>query len=327
MLKNKKLVKTEAVEKQLIAQMTEALSSIYSNKSSDEYKSHGDIRKSSMYPQIEKMVADLKTLKKFPQTDASDIKTLFDTLHRPVFSKMVVEYMNEPNEKNTVFTTVYTVGYRVLISELARIFSSTVATEKGIEYKPTKESKNENMLPFIRSFNVSLEKRINEYIADINKKTITQQEGVMNVVTGIGNFVVSKGKKLIIDIMLPTIKAGIKCVNPITLINTILTSSYEKKVAKYNDVAALYEATKQAYDEYLRIPDNQRNKKVETKYVKNIEKYEIKMKNINAALQHYDSRANTDVEDNINNMPKNITSSTTSDDSDDTSTSDSGFDF
>ena len=158
---NKNKTTNQATEQTMVAMIMDALKSIYANRSSDEYKSHGDITLTSEYKSAEKMVGDLATIHGYPKTAVGDLKTLFLTLHRPIWKNMVSEYINEPNERNSVFTAVYTVGYRVLIGELSRVYSSTVATAKGISYKPDKVSKQNDMTSFIRSFNASLEERIN----------------------------------------------------------------------------------------------------------------------------------------------------------------------
>lgn len=323
MNKNKK-INSEAVEKQMIDQMMGLLKHIYSNKSSDEYKSHGDITKVSEYSSIEKMVTDLSILKGFSKVDATDMKNLFNTLHRPIFSKLVTEYINEPNERNTIFTAVYTVGYRVLVGELARIYSCTNATDKGIVYKPNKISKRETMIPFIRAYNVSLEKRIDDYIRSTFIKTTRQggdvaalhgknqpvQEGVSNVVLKGMHFGYKHGKYFVDKFILDGIKSffsGIKKLNPLTMVNTALTASYNRKISKFEAVSKMYIATKEAYSEYLKIPDSQRNKKIESNYLKNIDKYNIKMQNLWATIQHYDQRAEVEAEPDYDN-------STTTDD-------------
>lgn len=73
-----------------LANIMKILGEIYSNKSSDEFKCKGDIRKVRMYKEIEKQIANLSTLKKFPKTDAQDIKTMFLTLHRPIFPQGLI---------------------------------------------------------------------------------------------------------------------------------------------------------------------------------------------------------------------------------------------
>lgn len=319
-----------AVENQMISTMLSMLKNIYSNRSSDEYKSHGDITKSSEYSTIEKMVSDLSTLKKFSKTEASDLKSLFNTLHRPVFKKMVTEYINEPNDRNTIFTAVYTVGFRVLVGELSRIFSSTVATDNGIEYKPDKVSKKNNMNKLIRYINNDIEKRIDAYIKTNKNTSVPMDEATANVVQeGVGTAIktgvmfVGKAIPKVLGFVSNTFSAA-KELNPVSFINAILSHHYDKKVQKFEDVAALYEATKEAYEEYMKIPQAQRSKKIESKYVKNMEKYNIKMNNIYATIKHYDQRSIEEAPDE----PADSSSSTSTKPSDSSNdNNDSDFDF
>ena len=53
----KSKISTNAAEEQMIQLALSSLKEIYANKSSDEYKSHGDITRSSEYKSIEKMIA------------------------------------------------------------------------------------------------------------------------------------------------------------------------------------------------------------------------------------------------------------------------------
>lgn len=321
--------KTGEKETAIMEHMSSALAEIYKNKSADEYKMHGDITQSSEYDTIEKMISDLKILKGFSKSEADDIKMLFLTLHRPVFKKMVTEYIASPNERNTTFTTVYTVGYRLLVGELSRIFSSTEATDKGISYKPDKVSRKENAKWLIRHFNGSLEQEIDKYVRSHLKEQKAVQEAVIDIGDALGS-VMSIGATVFEVIGL--IFKGAREMNPISLINAMLTRAYDNKVKKFEDVSAMYYATKEAYDEYMRIPAAQRKEKIESKYMKNIDKYNIKMQNLAAQIEHYDQRAKEEVNDYKPSRSKpTATAATTKttpkpDASDDTNTGDSGSD-
>lgn len=328
---NSKKIDAKAVEYQLVTTMAHMLKDIYSNKSSDEYKSHGDITASSEYVTIERMVADLSTLKKFPKPWVTDIKNLFNTLHRPVFKKMVTEYISEPNDRNTIFTAMYTVGFRVLVGELSRIYSSTEATDKGIEYKPDKVSKKNTMTKFIAVFNSSLEQKIDSYIKSAAKDAETEpvQEGVIEAIGS-----VAKGVIKSIPTVLGTIESLFKTaveLNPVSLINSILSTSYNKKVEKFEEVAAMYQATKEAYEEYMKIPEAQRKQKIESRYQKNLEKYNIKMNNLKAALDHYDQRSIEDAkqrdEQESDKTKTNSSKPNSSNDNNTSSDDDGGFSF
>jgi hypothetical protein len=330
MILRKKNVSNEATESALIAVMMKSLASIYSNKSSDEYKSAGDITKTSEYKTTERLVSDLKTIKKFSKTDANDMNTLFLTLHRPVWKSMVASYIHEPNEKNSLFTAVYTVGYRVLIGELSRIYSSTEATGKGIAYKPDKISRRQNMVPFIRSYNASIESKLNTYLKSTAHLAKSYTEGViefMDKVTDITKKVYPALSKLISNVWSADKWAG-----------AVLNHHYDEAVSKYREIAAMYIETKNAYEAYVRIPEAQQSEKVKSKYMKLLKKYEIKMNNAKAAIDHYDSRALEEAKDEAQDFLSNpITAVDSSDDKsssdqddkkdDDSSDSKDAFDF
>lgn len=329
----KKLVtKSAAAETAMMDHMNSSLAGIYKNKSADEYKMHGDITKSPEYSTIERMVSDLKILKGFSKSEADDIKMLFLTLHRPIFKKMVTEYIASPNERNQTFTTVFTVGYRLLVGELSRIFASTEATDKGIAYKPDKISRKENAKWLVRHFNKSLEQKIDNYIRSHSKEIKNVQEALVEISDGFG--AVTEAIATVFDVI-NLLFSGAKELNPIALINALLSRSYDNKIKKFEEVAAMYNATKEAYAEYMKIPASQRKEKIESKYMKNIDKYNIKMQNLAAQIEHYDSRAKEEVKDAATSSPKKSSNEKSSSDKpkkDTTNTptnggNDDGFDF
>lgn len=308
-------------EANMINYMEAALSDIYGNKSSDEYKMHGDITKSSEYKTIERMVSDLRILKGFSKSDADDLKMLFLTLHRPIFAKMVTEYIAKPNERNTTFTTVYTVGYRLLIGELSRIYASTEATDKGIVYQPGKIIRKDSSKKLIKHFNESLDKKIDIYIRETSnaKKSNVKQEAAIDINLGRLGDVVSDIAATVGSVVNMFFSAA-KELNPISLTNALLSRSYNKKVESFDDVSKMYEAAKEAYDEYLKIPEAQRDARVESNYANLIDKYNIKMQNLKAKIDHFDSRAEEDAKDDAEkttSKPKN----------DDAPKDTGGFDF
>ena len=326
------VTKSAATETAMMEHMNSSLAGIYKNKSGDEYKMHGDITKSPEYSTIERMVSDLKILKGFSKAEADDIKMLFLTLHRPVFKKMVTEYVASPNERNQTFTTVFTVGYRLLVGELSRIFASTEATDKGIAYKPDKISRKENAKWLVRHFNKSLEQKIDNYIRSHSKETKNVQEALVEISDGFG--AVSEAIATVFDVI-NLLFAGARELNPIALINALLTRSYDNKIKKFEEVAAMYNATKEAYAEYMKIPASQRKEKIESKYMKNIDKYNIKMQNLAAQIEHYDSRAKEEVNDAAVSSPKKSSNEKSSSDKPKKDTADKpsdggndgGFDF
>lgn len=297
--------KSSETETAMMEHMNQTLVEIYKNKSADEYKMKGDITASSEYSTIERMVSDLKILKGFSSSEADDIKMLFLTLHRPVFKKMVSEYLVSPNERNQTFTTVFTVGYRLLVGELSRIFASTEATDKGIAYKPDKVSRKENAKWLIKHFNKSLEQKIDTYIRSHGNKQKSLQEAVVEISDGFG--MVADIVATVFDVI-GLVFSGAKELNPISFINALLTRSYDNKVKKFEEVSAMYNATKEAYDEYMKIPKAQRKEKIESKYMKNIDKYNIKMQNLAAQIEHYDSRAKEEVKDIKASKPRKSSS-------------------
>lgn len=372
--------KNEKSKKQLDSAMlaiNSMLNDIYSNKSSDEYKMKGDITKSPSYKKIEEMIADLKTLKNYNQKDADDIAKMFNTLHRPVFKTMVKEYIMEHNDKNTLFTATFTVGYRLLVGELTRIFAATEATDKGIVYKPNKVSRQSDATRMIKIYNDNLESILNKYVQDMkkypeespvneaylsmviasvfqetadedpdqsDKSTVepvkeaddtdidavdadgdsdTVQEAAAAAVAGAvagaapaGKLAVGLGKAAtglagvtgtlawygttigiiatslgIIYGLFKGVNALFKGFNPISEINYMFMNSYDAKIKKLSAVSSLYDETKRAYEDYMKNPDNMRKKKVENKYLKNMEKYNIQMQNLSAQVEHFNQRA------------------------------------
>jgi hypothetical protein len=369
----------------------------------------GDITKSPSYKQLEEMIADLKSLKGYSQNDANDMAKLFNTLHRPVFKTMVKEYIVDPNDKNTVFTSMFTIGYRLLVGELARIFAATEATPKGIVYKPNKMSRKDDASKLIKLFNDDLERKLNEFVQSMKKhpedspvnesylmllldsliqETVEPEEkesaengapgpvkeadepvpgddapaaveeedkievgsgdgendpGAQmedNDSTNDGNTVTESavyqedghmekmatwldkkaqsadnyskllgvvvGSVALIGGLFSDAVGLLRGLNPISDINYMFMNSYDKKVSQLGSVAQMYEATKKAYEDYMKIPESQRQKKVESKYIKAMEKYNIQMNNLSAQIEHFNSRAKKESEEVVNNMEKKI---------------------
>ena len=272
----------------------ENLKELYSNKSSDEFKCKGDITKSPQYDKIENCVSYLSSIKRYPDRDTKDLKTCFNTLHRPIFAKCVNDYLKEPTDRNTLFTMAFTLGYRLLIGELARVFASTEATEHGLIYKPDKISRKENAMAFVRRFNNNIDKELDEIIKKHSKKVKPVQEAA-SALGAVGEF--ANSIVLVIEGFfgfINNIFSSAKALNPVALISAILSRSYDKKIEKFSKISKEYEEAKKAYDEYKKIPASQRKKRIEHNYVKMIEKYNIKMQNLKAQIDHYDLRAKGD---------------------------------
>lgn len=328
-------LRPEATEAVLIKLIGEQLHDIYSNKSSEEYKMCGDITKSPTYEKIEIGVSELKTLKGFSKNDAKDMETMFMTLHRPIFKKMVAEYIAKPEDRNVVFTSVFTVGYRLLVSELSRIIASTEATNKGIVYKPDKASRHQAMTKFIRYMNSSIETSIDEELKKVkaqnknNESTVQEAFHPLSVVTGIVNDFI-QGMQVMDNIFHTFISNN----NPLSTISSLINLSIESKVRAYDNAVATYESTKEAYNEYLRTPESQRKKSILKKYEKMMNKYNMEVNRLKAQIAHYDQRANSKTEDDINkavddlkNTKTSSTKSTSSNDNNTQSNDDNDFDF
>ena len=89
------------------------------------------------------------------------------------------------------------------------------------------------------------------------------------------------------------------------------------------------EATKKAYEEYMKLPQSQRKQRIEHRYTKMMDKYNIKMQNLKAQIDHYDSRSIEETKDQIKaNANKSIgPSSNTSSSGDNKPGNDEEIDF
>lgn len=315
----------EDINRQYVETIVEDLQRIYSNKSGDLYKCSGDITKSPVYSQFEGDIASLTTIKGYPQNDAASIKTMFNTLHRPIFKKMVTEYLAKPDERNITFTAVFTVGYNLLVSELMWIKVATVATDHGMVYKPGKvQGKERSSMAIIRKYNKDTEKKIDKLILTAQKErraaSPVQEAATLDAIGAVANSVV--GVVEAVFGVFGSIFKSAASLNPIALISAVLSRSYDKKVAMYEKVSEEYEATKKAYEEYKKIPPTQRKQRIEHRYIKMIEKYNIKMQNLKAKIDHYDLRANGEADDIKKKATKKTTAGTSSKPNTDTAGSD-----
>lgn len=384
--------KTQNELQATLVSITTLLHETYKNKSTDEFKMKGDIKKSPMYKDIESMVQGLSALRKYPAVDARDIQQLFKSLHLSIFSTMTKEYMMEVNDKNTLYVATFTMGYRLLIGELSRIYTSTKATDKGIVYEPTKISRDESSRKMIKMFNMDLDKQLARYAEELKRlpktdatvaeafaleavqackecgtmtkgddpattvKPVTEEdepdttdtagdssEDSVNDTTDSDDSVqeaaeiftaIGKVASLFfagisaIGTLGSKVGSFLKGLNPIAAFNFMFMSSYEKKIAKFDAVVATYKATKDAYEEYLKIPETQRSKKVESKYVQNMEKYNMTMQKLSAEIEHFNQRAEEEAKDTLEDIEKRLPNTTVEpDNSDSTSESSSNDDF
>ncbi len=327
----------EDINRQYVETIVEDLQRIYSNKSGDLYKCSGDITKSPVYSQLEEDVASLSTIKGYPQNDATSIKTMFNTLHRPIFKKMVTEYLAKPDERNITFTAVFTVGYNLLVSELMWIKVATVATDHGMIYKPGKvQGKERSSMVIIRKYNKDTEKKIDKLILTAQKESRAagpvQEAATLDAISAVANSIV--GVVEAVFGVFGSIFKSAASLNPVALVSAVLSRSYDKKVAMYEKISEEYEAAKKLYEDYKKIPPAQRKKRIEHRYPKMIEKYNIKMQNLKAKIDHYDLRANGEADDAKKKATKKTTAadtsskpSTASGSDDSSSKTDDDFDF
>lgn len=290
-----------------IADMMQNLDHIYKNKSSDEYKMAGDITKSPVYDGLESAIANLRTLKGFPKSDIADYQNLFNALHKPMYNKMVTEYMKSPNEQNTTFTTLFTVGYRVLVGDMGRIYVATEATESGIVYHPDKAAQQRAMTKsFIRAFNKNINEEYNKAVRRNGGKPKMHQEAAFfsalsSGITALSTF--SRAHEIgpisaFFRDVFNFIFGAKKELNPISFISHRLTKSYDALVKRFDDTQKIYNATKEAYDEYRNSP-GRKDMAIEGRYIRNLKKYNIAMKTLQAKMAHYDSRAQAEAEEKM----------------------------
>jgi len=303
-------MKKQAEITAILTLVFQELKTVYNNKSSDEFKMGGDITKAPEYKRIKERISELGNLQGFPKESITEIKKLFETLHRQIFKQMVSEYIKaqEPNDDNIFYTALYTVGYRMLIGELARIFASTVIDEKKkvIIYKPDKISREKSMERTIAIFNTELDKAIDQF-NKIRKQSEVKQEGAVGdalefAATNLRSLLGQSGKFLVRFI------AGIATgrYNPMSFVGTALSAGYTAKVKSFDSVCAHYEEAKRALEDYKKIPSHKQNAETIKKYEKLIDKYNIKMQNLKAKLEHYDQRAIADAEAKMSNKTKTV---------------------
>lgn len=323
---NKKKADDDGANKAYIDSILSDLNTIYANKSSDEYKCAGDITKSPVYEHIELQLANLSSIKKYPDNDITALKGIFNVLHRPIFSKQVSEYMASPNERNIVFTAAFTVGYRLLIGELSRVYTSSEATDNGFVYKPDKVSRKESSMALIRKFNSDIDKKIDEAVKRSQKNATPVQEAATLAALGASAEVLVGAVETIFGV-LNNIFRSAAAMNPVALISACLSRSYDKKIAAYEKICAEFEAAKEAYDDYKKLPASKRKERIEHKYAKMIEKYNIKMGNMKAKIDHYDMRAIEDAKDAIDKAEKKSDDGPSSSSTVDTSSNDKDDDM
>lgn len=278
---------------------------VYKNKSGDEYKMKGDIRKHPCYDIISRDVKSLGDgVKNAPTKVITGVKDMFAALHKPIWKKMVGEYMAKPNEKNTAYTICFSNGIRMMLSVMMTIFSYTKATENGLVYEEPEKLSDDDKIRFefitkngkdydqkvMKMYDMAATKAKKDKPVTAKKDDeITQEAASVGIVAATADAVVGviEGVFGILNGVFRTAAS----LNPISLISACLSRSYDKKIEQYEKISKEYEAAKKAYDEYKKIPATQRKKRIDHAYTKMIDKYNIKMKNLKAKIDHYDTRA------------------------------------
>lgn len=289
------------------------LKRIYKNKSGDEYKMKGDIKNHPCYDILKRDIDKLgEGIKNAPTKVITGAKDMFASLHKPIWKKMIGEYMAKPNDKNTTYTALFTIGIREIIAVVMMIYSFTEATENGLVYTEPKNMSDDEKLryDFVSKFGKDYDKIAEKWYAQADKKVkkdaphepkksdkeeVTQEAAALSVITGAVDTVVGvvEGVFGILNGLFRTAAS----LNPVSLISACLSRSYDKKVEQYEKISKEYEAAKKAYDEYKKIPASKRKERIESNYTKMIEKYNIKMKNLKAKIDHYDTRSAKGSED------------------------------
>lgn len=287
------------------------LKRIYSNKSCDEYKMKGDITKHPLYDILSKDINELGNgVKNMPTKTVSGIKDMFTSLKKPIWKKMIPEFMAKPNPKNVIYTTYFSIGYRYMMTALMFIQTNIKATENGLEYdsKVAVRENDKTIFDFIgrngKDYDKFVEGVYQKYekeskkmtkISDTKKDEVKTesynitQESASATAAAVVNTVVG-GIETVFGILGGIFKTAAS-LNPISLISACLSRSYDRKVEQYEKVSKELDAAKKAYDEYKKLPAAQRKKRTESKYIKMIDKYNIKMSNLKAKIDHYDTRS------------------------------------
>ena len=308
-------------DEKFIKKASKDLKRIYSNKSSDEYKMKGDIKKHPVYDTLSKDIQTLDTdVKNAPTKTITGIKDMFASLQKPIFKKMVSEYMAKPEPKNIVYTMCFTIGYRYMITTIMYIQTNIEASDNGLVFKTnTVRPQDKTIYEYVAKNGKDYDKYVENLYKQYEKKSkqdkpvvatesadITQEAASLGVVSAAVNTVVGliEGVFGILNGIFKTAAS----LNPISLISACLSRSYDKKVEQYEKISKELEATKKAYAEYKKIPATQRKKRIEHNYVKMIDKYNIKMANLKAKIDHFDTRASKGSEDDEDEEKTNVSS-------------------
>ena len=218
-----------------------------------------------------------------------------------------------------------------MIDEVSRIYTCTKASTKGgIEYDPSKLAKRKNLQPFFAHFNESIETKIAEYAKKHQNEPVTESfEAVGKFFATMGHWIFRNWIKEMINMMKATFKA-IKQLNPITLANAYLINKYDREINIFKSVCANYDATKQAYEEYISLPANKQNPAIIKKYEDSLQALDNRKKNLLAKIEHFNTQAEVEATDDAADIDMDKVAPDDNGDnnkSDDAPSNPDGFDF
>lgn len=294
------MAKTESDVSVLISNMKK----IYKNKSNDEYKCKGDIKKSPNYEMLKKNINDfIPKIKGYPSQNVKILQDSLKVLERPIWAKQVGSYMAKPDDTNIIYAAYFTLCYRLLFSEVMCAIVSAEATENGFVYEKDKiTEKSTSSIKILKKLSENPEKvieySINDYRKRMNNKSEEEIKQEAATVEGLGGAV--EGVVSLVEATFGAVAKMFKsalALNPISLMSALLSRSYDKKVDKFKKFDDLYNETIHAYEDYKKLPANKRKSRIEHKYIKMIDKYNIKRDNLKKQIDHYDMRANADDDD------------------------------
>ena len=303
-----------------IDDMKKLLDKVYKNKSTDEYKCKGDIKKSPNYDLIEDRVNKfIPSIKGYPTNNVTILQNSLKELKKPIWGKMVSEYMAKPDDTNTVYAALFVSTYRTLLGEVMAAITCSEATDNGFVYNPGKIDRNsQDPMKFLKKMATNSDSYIKEILNDVKKQTKGKSEEKIQqeaaTVSGIGGAI--EGVATIADATFGAIGRVFKsalALNPISFFSALFSRAYDKKVDKFKKFDDLYQATVDAYNEYRKLPQSKRKARIEHRYIKMMEKYNIKRENLRKQLEHYDRRAHEgdmyDDDDDDNDVKETKTSS------------------
>lgn len=275
-----------------------AVEKVYKNKSNDEYKCKGDIKKSPNYELMDqKLNKDMPNISGYPSNNLTILQKAFKELQKPIWGKMVSEYMRKPDETNLAYAFMFSACYRGLLSEIMSAIASSEATETGFVYKPDIiENKNDRSIKILKKFTTDPDGVMKSIVAGSKKRLggkseekIQQEAATVSAVGGAIEGVASLAEATFGAIG-KVFKSALS-LNPISFFSALFSRAYDKKVEKFKKFDDLYHATVEAYNEYRRIPQSKRKARIEHRYIKMMEKYNIKRENLRKQIEHYDRRA------------------------------------